>query len=231
MDTPGSLTMGATPKGNLGDPSHRAKTALSEAEVWFVEDSRISGKLQSLLQIKRPMKVLNEHTSPAQVERYRDDLLAGLKAVVVTDGGAPGISDPGARLCDLCHEAEVAVDAIPGPSAVIDALMLSGFYAQRFAFLGFLPRKNGPMSEELAPFADSPYTLVLFESQHRLSVLLQRASEVLGSRRYAICREMTKIHQQIYRDTLPNMPTEASVPLKGEFTIVIEGRRKGFAEC
>jgi 16S rRNA (cytidine1402-2'-O)-methyltransferase len=172
------------------------------------------------------MRVLNEHTSPLQVDRYRDEIVAGLNAIVVTDGGAPAVSDPGARLCDLCHDAGVKVDAIPGPSAVTNALMLSGFYAQRFAFLGFLPRKAGPMGEELLPFADSPYTLVLFESQHRLNTLLNRAHDILGARRYAICREMTKIHQQIYRDTLPNTPSEASVPLKGEFTIVFEGRRK-----
>ena len=147
-------------------------------------------------------------------------------AALVTDGGAPVVSDPGAHLCDLVHQAGWEVDAIPGPSAVIDALMLSGFYAQRFAFLGFLGRKPAAMRKELESFVASPITLVLFESPHRLQALIEVAGEVLGPRRYAICREMTKAFQQVWRDFLPNVPPEASVPRKGEVTIVVEGHRR-----
>jgi 16S rRNA (cytidine1402-2'-O)-methyltransferase len=222
----GRLTLVATPIGNLSDLSPRAVESLGAAEFWIVEDSRISGKLASHLGLKKPMRILNDHTSHSQVERYLADLRKGAHAALLTDGGAPAISDPGAILTDLCHNAGVAVEGIPGPSAVVTALMLSGFFAQRFAFLGFLGRKPGAIRSELAPFADSPLTLVLFESPHRLEVLFGAAFEALGSRRYAICRELTKMHEQVYRSTLPEVPSEVLVPRKGEITLVIEGRRK-----
>jgi 16S rRNA (cytidine1402-2'-O)-methyltransferase len=220
------LTLVATPIGNLGDLSPRSASALAEADFWLVEDTRVSGKLQTHLGIKKPMRVLNEHTSESAVQRYVETIAEGASAVLLTDGGSPVISDPGAILVDLCLRAEVEIDGIPGPSAVTDALMVSGFFAQRFAFMGFLPRKPGPMKEEFKPFAESPFTLVLFESQYRLEALLNAAAETLGERRYAICRELTKSHQQIFRSRLPIIPTEGEVPRKGEFTIVIEGKRK-----
>lgn len=219
------LTLVATPIGNLGDLSPRAIEALSTADLWLVEDSRVSGKLQSHLGLKKPMRVLNEHTSERQVEAYVEDARIS-NVVVVTDGGCPAVSDPGAHLTDLCLDEGIEIDAIPGPSAVIDALMLSGFYGQRFAFLGFLPRKPGPIKSELEPFADSSLTLIAFESQFRFRNLLEVAHSVLGPRRYAVCRELTKLHQQVWRGRLPELPTEKEVPAKGEFTIVIEGRRR-----
>lgn len=222
----GSLTLVATPIGNLADLSPRAIEALGEADLWFVEDTRVSGKLASHLGLKKSMRVLNDHTSPAQIERYAEELRKGARAVVVTDGGAPAVSDPGAILTDLCHEAGVEILGVPGPSAPVLALMLSGFFAQRFAFLGFLGRKAGAIRGELASFAESPLTLVLFESPHRLDALLTAAHEALGTRRYAICRELTKLHEQVFRSVLPNIPGESEVPRKGEFTLVIEGRRR-----
>ncbi|MEA2552175.1 MAG: rRNA (cytidine1402-2-O)-methyltransferase [Fimbriimonadaceae bacterium] len=219
----------ATPIGNLGDVSPRGQEALSSADFWLVEDTRISGKLQSHLGIRKPMRVLNDHTRPEQIERYLAEIDGGARAAVLTDGGSPVISDPGAILCDLCHDAGIKVEAIPGPSAPILALTLSGFFGQRFAFLGFLPRKAGEIRSELAHFKDSPYTLILFESQFRLNTLLESAHTALGERRYAICREMTKAHEQVYRSRLPYVPTESEVPRKGEFTVVIEGLRRGAA--
>ena len=226
----GRLVLVATPIGNLSDLSPRAIEELGNAEFWFVEDSRVSGKLASHLGLKKPMKVLNDHTSPHHIDRYVEEMKRGAQAVVLTDGGAPAISDPGAILTDKCRDAGVEIDAIPGPSAVVTALMLSGFFAQRFAFLGFLGRKPGAIRGELSTFADSPLTLVLFESPHRLEVLLKTAEEALGNRRYAICRELTKMHQQVYRSTLSEIPTEEQVPRKGEITLVIEGRRRASEE-
>lgn len=220
------LTLVATPIGNLGDLSPRAEAALREADLWFVEDTRVSGKLQAHFGIRVPMKVLNEHTSDAKLAEYAVEVESGLRTAVLTDAGCPGISDPGARLVDLCREAGVDVDAIPGPSAVTTALMLSGFYAQRFAFLGYLPRNLGDQRAILAPFSDSAMTLVLFESPFRTDKLLENLHLVLGSRRYAFCREMTKLHQQVYRSRLPNKPTVKEVPAKGEFTVVVEGVRR-----
>ena len=229
-DGDAKLTLVATPIGNLADLSPRAVETLWAADFWIVEDTRVSGKLQSHLGLQKPMRILNEHTRPEAIRRYVEEIEEGKHAALLTDGGSPVISDPGALLCDACHEAEIEIDAIPGPSAVINALTLSGFFAQRFAFLGFLGRKPGAVKQELRPFADSPYTLVLFESPHRIQAMLKAAAEELGNRRYAICREMTKLHQQVYRDRLPNIPNESSVPNKGEVTIVIEGRRKADAE-
>lgn len=228
MGEAGSLKLIASPIGNLGDLSPRAADALREADLWFVEDTRVSGRLASHLGVKKPMRVVNEHTSPQVLSAYTREIAGGAKAVLLTDAGAPTVSDPGSILADLCHEAGIEVDALPGPSAVITALMASGFFAQRFAFLGFLPRKPGPMREELAPFTESPLTLVLFESPHRAEKLLGTLYDVLGARRYAICRELTKVHQQVFRDRLPNIPTERVVPRKGEWTVVVEGRRRSF---
>ncbi len=217
--------MVATPIGNLGDLSPRAAAALEAAEVWYVEDTRVSGKLQAHLGLKRPMRVLNEHATPDRVAAYADEVAEGADACVLTDAGTPVVSDPGTSLIDACLERGVEVDAVPGPSAVTMALSLSGFYGQRFAFLGFPPRKPGPLRELLEPYADSSLTLVLFESPHRLGKLLAGCAESLGERRYAVCRELTKAHQQVWRATLPSVPTEREVPQKGEVTLVVEGRR------
>src|SRR5258708_3242071 len=120
----GSLVLVATPIGNLSDLSPRAIEALTGADVWFVEDTRVSGKLQSHLGLHKPMRVLNDHTSPEQIQKYLEEVRGGAKGAVLTDGGSPVVSDPGAILCDLCHEARVPVEGIPGPSAPIMALTL-----------------------------------------------------------------------------------------------------------
>lgn len=223
----GRLVLVSTPIGNLGDLTPRASQELREADIWLVEDTRVSGKLASVVGVKKPMLVLNEHTGDSTVEAYAREVESGNRICLLTDGGTPGISDPGAKLVDRLNEAGVEVDIAPGPSAVTAALALSGFFAQRFAFLGFLPRKPGDIARELEPFSGSPLTLVLFESPFRADKLLGFAYESLGPRRYAICREMTKAHQQVFRDRLPSIPSERQVPRKGEFTIVVEGMRRG----
>jgi 16S rRNA (cytidine1402-2'-O)-methyltransferase len=221
----GKLTLVATPLGNLGDLSPRSADALRGADIWIVEDTRVSSRLASHLGVSKPMRILNDHTGPAAVDRYADEIRAGASAALLTDGGTPAISDPGALLTDACHRLGIGVEGIPGPSAPALALSLSGFFAQRYAFLGFLGRKRGDMLRELSPFADSPYTLVLFESPHRIEPLLSALHEALGERRYAICREMTKAFEQVWRGQLPEVPSEPVVPRKGEFTLVVEGRR------
>lgn len=223
-----SLVVVCTPIGNLGDLSGRAAEALGAADFWIVEDTRVSGKLQAHLALKKPMHVLNDHSPAAALDRL--SAMEG-SAALLSDGGAPVVSDPGANLIDRCHSDGIPVDVIPGPSAVPSALILSGFYAQRFAFLGFAPRKAGDIRKLLEPFRESPLTLVLFESPFRIAELLKSAAEVLATRRYAICREITKLHQQTFRETLPTIPTERQVPRKGEITLVIEGRRKAPSEA
>jgi 16S rRNA (cytidine1402-2'-O)-methyltransferase len=190
----------------------------------------MSGKLGQLLGIKKPMKIVNDFTGDDAIHRLLDDIETGKHAALMSDGGAPAVSDPGARVVDLAHQRGVEVDAMAGPSAVVNALMLSGFYAQRFAFLGFLGRTSGDIKKELEAYRESPYTLVLFESPHRFRKLLEVSAEVLGFRRYAICREISKINQQVFRSNLPTIPSEEEVLGRGEFTIVIEGRRKKLEE-
>ncbi len=227
-DSQGRLTLVAGPLGNLGDLSPRAAQRLREADAWIVEDTRVSGKLQSHLECAKTMRVLNDHTPPARMRDWIVDLEEGAHLALLTDAGTPGISDPGAAFVDACHEAGVAVEGLPGPSAVPLALSLSGFFAQRFVFLGYAPRKPGPMRELFSPYKDSTMTVVLFEAPYRIDALLEGLAE-LGSRRYALCREMTKLHEQVWRGRLPAKPSELEVPRKGEFTIVVEGVRKGDA--
>lgn len=220
------LVVVATPIGNLGDLSPRARQALEAASFWIVEDSRVSGRLQQHLEIKRPMAVLNDHTSPRALEALADRVESEGPAALISDAGTPAISDPGADLVNLLREREVEVDAIPGPTAVAQAIALSGFFAQRYAFLGFLPRKPGPAKEILEPFKDSTLTLVFFESPFRIDALLKACHETFGDRRFAVCRELTKLHQQVFRGTLGEVPNDKLVPRKGEFTIVVEGFRR-----
>ena len=221
----GVLTIVATPIGNLCDLSPRAASALSQADFWIVEDSRVSGKLQAHLGIKRPMRVLNDHTPEGRVGEYAAEVAGGKRAALLTDAGTPVVSDPGAELVGACLELRAEIDAVPGPSAVPTALSLSGFYAQRFAFLGYPPRKPGPLRELLDPYAESPLTLVFFESPHRVGKLLAACHGSVGARRYAVCRELTKAHQQVGRATLPDTPDEGQGPQKGEVTRGVEGRR------
>lgn len=223
----GRLVLVATPIGNLGDISDRAKQVLSDAEFWFVEDSRQSGKLQQALGLKKPMKVLNDHATERKIAEFAELVESGVLAALVSDAGTPIVSDPGAELVSACIGKGIEIDAIPGPSAVSVALCLAGFYAQRYAFLGFLSRKASHARETLLPFASSSLTIVLFESPHRIESTLRTCFEVLGERNFAICRELTKMHQQVFRARLPEIPGENQVPRKGEVTIVIEGHRRG----
>ncbi len=227
MEKLARLTAIATPIGNLGDLSPRANLCLKEADVWFVEDTRVSGQLQRHLDTNISMKRLDEHTKPYDIQKYiRFILESNLNACIISDAGTPCVSDPGAMLIDAAYEAEITVESIPGPSAVSNALVLSGFFAQRYTFFGFLARKAGAIKKEIITYADSSTTLVFFESIHRLDDLLHCCYEVLGERRYAVCREMTKLHQQVYRNRLPLYPAKEDLLLKGEITLVIEGKRK-----
>ena len=149
----------------------------------------------------------------------------GQQVVYFSDAGTPGVSDPGPALVDLAYEAGIEVDAIPGPSAALTALMLSGFYAQKFVFLGFLARKPGAIKSELSPYAESTTTLIFFEAANRLVKTLSFAYEALGERRVAVCREMTKSHQEVIRGRLSEL-VETDRAFKGECTVVLEGRRK-----
>jgi 16S rRNA (cytidine1402-2'-O)-methyltransferase len=175
------------------------------------------------LGVKPIYKVLNDHT------RSLAPIVAAIEenetAVLVTDAGTPGISDPGADLVAACLAEDIEVHGLPGPSAVTLALSISGFFAQRFAFLGFPPRKAGDVKALLQPYAESTMTLVLYESPFRLGKFCTEASAVLGDRQVVICRELTKVHEQIWRGKLKAVES-AGIPAKGEVTLVIEGHRR-----
>lgn len=224
---PGRITLVPTPLGHLQDLSPRSLEALQNVDWILAEDTRVSGKLLQLLGFKKPLRTLNEHTSPQAIEKYIQEIQeSGDHVAVITDAGTPGISDPGAMFVDQCSQTDIEIHAVPGPSAVTLALSLSGFFAQRFAFLGYLPRKPGPFKAELEPFVDSPITLVFFESPYRIDDFLAQSHEVLGDRRVVICRELTKMYEQVVRSTLAIRPSEQEMPRRGEFTVVIEGKRK-----
>jgi 16S rRNA (cytidine1402-2'-O)-methyltransferase len=175
---------------------------------------------------RKPLVRLDEHSTSAKIRSLVERAAGGETVAVVSDAGTPGISDPGAMLVDAAYEAGVEVDSIPGASAVSNALALSGFFAQKFAFLGFLPRRASALREEFEPYADSTTTLVFFEAPARVGKSLQAALAALGDRRVAICREMTKIHQQVVRGRLSTI-SSTELSSKGEFTIVLEGKRRG----
>lgn len=219
------LVLIATPLGNLGDLSPRAAEALKSADRWFVEDSRVSGKLASYLGIKKSMIAVNEHTAPERIESLVKAIDDDETVALISDAGSPVVSDPGALVVDAAVRLGVDVESVPGPSAVTMALTLSGFFGQRFVFLGFLGRKQGDVRKEMEPFIESPLTIVLFESPHRIEKLLEWSAEIFGPRRFALCRELTKLHEQVWRGTLGDK-VPANVPLKGEMTLVIEGRRR-----
>lgn len=201
---------------------------MQECDLVTAEDTRAASRLLSFLGLKKTAIRIDEHAPEVALKKIIDRAKSGETIVVTSDAGTPGISDPGARLVDLAYEAGVAVDAIPGPSAVTNALALSGFFAQRYAFLGFLPRKKGGQLSEFEPFSSSTYTLVLFESGARIGRTLSAALEALGDRRAALCREMTKLHQEVIRGRLSQLAQD--VPnLKGEVTVVIEGARRNLA--
>lgn len=217
--------MVASPIGNLSDLSSRAIQALSECDFVLAEDTRVTSKLLSHLGVKKTIIRADEHVSKHKISEALKRVEEGETAVLITDAGTPCISDPGAELVSGAYERGIPVSAIPGPSAVTTALALSGFYAQQFAFLGYLPRKAGAAKKVLEPFIESTMTLVLFEAPQRVGKTLKVLYEVLGERQAVLCREMTKIHEEVIRGNLSTL-SSSLLTHKGEFTIVVEGRRK-----
>ena len=222
----GALVLVGTPIGNLGDLSPRAAEALAGADVVCCEDTRRTGKLLSLAGIeRRPFVVLNEHTEERELPRVIERIERGQRVALVTDAGMPAISDPGERLVAAVVEAGHAVEVVPGPSAAVAALVMSGLPAGRFVFEGFLPRKGPARRQRLAAVAAEPRTAVLYEAPHRLARTLADLVEVCGGeRRVAVAREITKLHEQVWRGTLAGAVTwvaEREPP--GEIVLVLAG--------
>ncbi len=220
----GQLYITATPIGNLGDMSPRAVEVLRAVDLIAAEDTRNSIKLLNHFDIKTPMTSYHEFNRFDKADELVGRMLQGTDVAVITDAGTPCISDPGEVLVQKCIEAGINVTSIPGPSAVITALTLSGFAVRRFVFEGFLPPKQKKRDRRAAieRIKDETGTIVLYEAPHRLNETLSELAEVFGaSRRIAMCREMTKKHEEIIRTTIGEA---AKTTPKGEYVLVIEGK-------
>ena len=222
----GVLVLVGTPIGNLGDLSPRAVEALSTADVVACEDTRRTGRLVAHAGVEKPTYiVVNDHTEAGQVDAVLARLDAGQRVALVTDAGMPAIADPGALLVGAALEAGHRIEVVPGPSAVVAGLVASGMPTGRFCFEGFLPRKGSARSRRLQELADEPRTAVLYEAPHRLVRTLTDLAAHLGEDRpVAIARELSKLHEEVWRGTLAEAVTrfENEDP-RGEFVLVIEG--------
>ena len=216
------LTIVPTPIGNRQDITLRALEALQAADVVAAEDTRHSGMLLQHLGIKKPFVSLHEHNEAARVEELASRMASGTKIALITDAGMPGISDPGHRLIKSCIERGLPVTVLPGPSAVITALVGSGFPTDRFFFGGFLPVKSGRRSNEIALAAARSETSIYFESPHRIERTLEALHVACPDRPVCVARELTKTFEE-YRRGLPAevLAHFQKHPPKGEITLVI----------
>lgn len=214
-----------TPIGNLEDITFRAVRILKEVGLILAEDTRTSGKLLKHYKIQTPMKphhAFNEHKT---VESIAEIILSGTPVALISDAGTPAISDPGFLLVRECISKNISIECLPGATSLIPALVSSGLPSDRFYFEGFLPHKKGRMTR-LKKLAELDQTMILFESPFRLMKTLEQLTEVLGKNRKAcVCRELTKLHEEIARGTLSELiACFESSTIKGEIVIVVEGR-------
>jgi len=222
----GRLVLLGTPIGNVGDLSPRAVEVLAQADVVACEDTRRTGRLLERVGVRaNALLVVNDHTELARTDEVLERLGRGELVVVCSDGGMPGISDPGERLVRAAAESGYVVEVVPGPSAAVSGLVVSGLPTGRFVFEGFLPRKGSGRGARLAQLAEEPRTIVLFEAPHRLARTLADLGESLGGeRRVAIARELTKLHEEVWRGTLADALEHATrVEPRGEYVVVVDG--------
>ena len=220
----GTLTLVGTPIGNLSDMSPRGVKALRECDFIAAEDTRVTMNLLNHFEIRKPLVSYYEHNKRQRGGEILSRLQAGESAVLVTDAGMPAISDPGEELVALCHDEGIPVTVVPGPSAVVTALALSGLPAGRFTFEGFLSVNKRSRREHLEALRLEQRTMVFYEAPHKLPATLRDMALVLGERRIALVRELTKIHEEVIRTTLPEAAERFSQEApRGEFVLVIEG--------
>ena len=214
----------ATPIGNLEDLTARALRILREADAVVSEDTRTTVKLLSHHEIRKPLIAYFQHSPPRRLEELLEKLKAGQTLVLVTESGTPAVSDPGARLVDAAFAAGVKVVPLPGPSAVAVAASVAGFGADAFHFAGFLPRKPGKRKKALDALGALGVTLIVFESPYRVAATLADMLAVLGDRRITVCRELTKLHEEVWRTTISKAAERyRTEEPRGEFTLAVEG--------
>jgi 16S rRNA (cytidine1402-2'-O)-methyltransferase len=216
----------ATPIGNLEDISLRALRLLREVKLIAAEDTRTTRRLLNAYNIKTPLTSYHEHSKRAKLD-YLLNYLEKEDMALVSEAGMPGLSDPGYELIVAAIERGISVVPIPGASAVITALVVSGLPTDQFLYVGFLPRRKGQRQRLLSSIIDDPRTIVAFETPHRLREALSDIEEILGDRRISVCRELTKIHEEIFRGRV-SQAKEHFVEPRGEFSLVIEGKTRAW---
>jgi 16S rRNA (cytidine1402-2'-O)-methyltransferase len=222
----GVLVLAATPIGDPRDAAPRLAEEIATADVVAAEDTRRLRRLCADLEITPAGSVLSyhEHNESARTPELVERLRGGARVVVVTDAGMPSVSDPGYRLVDAAVAAGVRVTCVPGPSAVLMALAVSGLPVDRFCFEGFLPRKAGEKARGLAALADERRTMVFFEAPHRIDATLVAMAQAFGpDRRAAVCRELTKTYEEVKRGGLAELAAWAADGVRGEITVVVAG--------
>ena len=222
--SPGTLWVCATPIGNLDDVSPRLLQTLREVAQICAEDTRHTGKLLARFEIKTPQTSVHQHTSLAKIAVLVERLQNGESMALVTDAGTPGVSDPGPVLVQAAATAGVVVSPIPGPCALVAALSVSGFDAQRFSFLGFLPRKPGKIRKTFVAAYERGETFIFYESPFRVAKTLEFLSEVAPDAQVCACREITKHFEETLRGTAQEIAENlrARREIKGEFVVVVQ---------
>ncbi|WP_346763742.1 16S rRNA (cytidine(1402)-2'-O)-methyltransferase [Wenzhouxiangella sp. XN24] len=225
--TPGTLWIVATPIGNLEDLSPRAQRVLDEADLVLCEDTRHSGRLLAAFGLRARLAAVHEHNEEQVTPELVARLLAGEMMALISDAGTPLLSDPGFRLVRAAAEAGVTVSPVPGPSAVLAALSVAGLPTDRFVFEGFLPARQAARRARLDALSEESRTLVLFEAGNRVGALLSDAATALGpERRATVARELTKLHETLYRGTLDELATRLAADPdahRGEVVVVVAG--------
>lgn len=221
----GILYLVGTPIGNLGDMSSRCAETLNTVDFIAAEDTRVSLKLLNHLDIKKPMVSYYEHNERESGERIISRMLAGESCALVTDAGMPAISDPGESLVRLCGEAGIEVRAVPGPCAAVTALALSGLPTQRFTFEGFLSITRKSRLAHLESLKAETRTMIFYEAPHKLCTTLADFAEAFGAeRKIALCRELTKLHEEVLRMTVGEaVQYYSETQPRGEFVLIVEG--------
>ena len=223
----GILYLVATPIGNLSDLSTRALSVLKEVDVIAAEDTRNSGRLLAHFDIKKPLISLHEHNESEMSERVISLLMDKKNVAYISDAGSPGISDPGQRLVQKVLAADFPISYIPGPVAAITGLIPSGINSDHFLFYGFLDSRKSRRLQELEKLAGFPYTIIFYESSHRIKATIDDILSVFQHRKAVIARELTKIHEEYIYGSLDELATIDENSLKGEMVIIIEGLSEG----
>lgn len=224
----GKLTIVPTPIGNMGDITLRALEVLQEADAVLCEDTRVTGKLLAHIEVRKPLIRVDENTIRERAEDVLQRIQGGSSLAYCTDAGTPGVSDPGMVLVRAAREAGLAVEVLPGASAATTAYVASGFASTRFLFAGFLPKREAERATLLDSLRTLDAALIFYESPHRLTSSLALIAEVFPNREVAVCRELTKLHEEVFVDRSGEVSRafavrEEQAPIKGEIAIIVDG--------